>query len=191
MNITKTTILMCAFVLCGSLPVSAADHAINVTAGKILTLNLKGRGEMYIGTIPDADGDGRDDQAMCFDVDLFDVATSKRIGTGTDCLFQPQEMGDGIELTGTAFFDLGGNNTLVTRGVTTVHPGSVDSLSDFTHITGAAPSPWGNDILSGTGRFAMASGSVRLSGMVDMREFDPQIEGTAITFDCLFIVTLN
>ncbi|MCK5366312.1 MAG: hypothetical protein KAR22_25220, partial [Gammaproteobacteria bacterium] len=42
--------------------------------GRGATLRLKGIGQAYDGMVPDIDGDGEDDPALCFDVDLYDSA---------------------------------------------------------------------------------------------------------------------
>ena len=173
---------------------AAAIGAIAMTAGanhngRILTLNLKGTGHMYEGTVPDIDGDGIDDDAICFDVDLFNVRNGHLIGTATDCLANINPDGNGLNLVGTSYFNFNGGAQLITRGETTVQPGLSSSLAPFTHVTGAAPSG-GNDVVSGTRRFSNASGSVRLSGLVDMSAFGGNV-GDPITFDCLFIVNLD
>ena len=158
---------------------------------KTLVLNLKGTGYMYFAMVPDIAGTPPgEDEAMCFDVDLINLKNGRNIGTATDCLYMPMEIGDGLQLVGTAYFNFKGGKTLVTRGITTVHPGQPESLAPFTHITGAAPSGFG-DILPGTGRFSNASGDVRLSGIVDMSNFEPGVEGSPITFDCIFVITLD
>lgn len=181
-----------AILFCALFSLSGCNsHADMSEADKTLTLNLKGTGTMYLSLVPDVDGDGADDQAMCFDVDLLDLKTGKQLGYATDCLYNPAADGDGLNLVGTAFFNFWDGGTLVTRGVTTVHPGQKNSLDRFTHITGAAPSPSGSDILSGTERYLNASGSVRLSGLVDMSNFTPMVEGTHITFDCIFLIKLD
>lgn len=138
-------------------------------------------GEMR--TVPDIDGDGVDDMGNCFDLTLIDANTGKVLGTGTDCLSMVQEVGDGLALTGTAFFNFE-DGTLVTRGLTTVQPKTHGS-STITHITGAIPTDESNDILSGTGQFEGVRGGVRLSGAVNM---DRVASDNEITFNCVFII---
>jgi hypothetical protein len=107
----------------------------------------------------------------------------------TDCLANITAVSDGVALVGTTFFNLPGG-TIVTQGNTTVMPrttgpGTLESnLTAFTHITGANGT--GNAVLAGTGRFRRASGTVRLSGQVDLSAFP----GFAI-FDCLFVIDLD
>lgn len=138
-------------------------------------------GEMR--TVPDIDGDGVDDMGNCFDLTLVDANTGKVIGTGTDCLSNVQEVGDGLALTGTAFFNFE-DGTLVTRGLTTVQPKTHGSTT-ITHITGAVPTGDSNDIISGTGQFEGVKGGVRLSGAVDMERV---VSDNEITFNCVFII---
>ena len=53
--------------------------------GRATVLRLLGTAEAYDGFVPDIDGDGVDDPAVCFDVDLLD-ASGRKIGTATACL---------------------------------------------------------------------------------------------------------
>lgn len=185
----KTAMMVCiAICLCLSFSSSAGGKA----GGKILVLNLVGSGEMYPDTVPDIDGDEVDDDAICFDVDLVNATNGQVIGTATDCLSEVSD-GDngGVALVGTTYFYMH-QGMLITRGNTTVQPINHDITTPMgqmiTHITGAAGS--GNAILDGTGRFAGRTGTVRLSGMVDMSGFAGN-EGDPIAFDCLFVITLD
>ena len=100
-------------------------------------------------------------------------------------------MGTGLALVGTTFFHLP-QGTLVTRGSTTVqpvlHPTVTPAGHDITHETAASGD--GNGIIKGTGRFAGATGTVRLGGLVDLSQFGGGV-GDPIFFDCLFIVDLD
>ena len=170
------------FALIGALALSLALIPLTSMAGgkkkgKRLALNLIGTGTAYTGTVPDIDGDGIDDEAMCFDVQLFDLKKNKQIGTATDCLADVTPVGDGLNLIGTSYFNFDNGAQLVTRGQTTVQPSTGD-LGGFTHITGAAAT--GDDVLGGTKKYKKASGAVRLSGMVDMSALD---SAGQITFD--------
>ena len=159
--------------------------------GERLVLNLKGSGDMYESTVPDIDGDGYDDSAICFDTDLINMRNLQVVGTATDCLSNITPMGDGLALVGTTYFHLP-QGTLITRGNTTVqpalHPTVTPSGQPVTHITGAADD--GNGIIGGTGSFMNSVGTVRLSGMVDMTNFDGNV-GEPIVFDCLFVIEFN
>ena len=139
-------------------------------------------------TVPDIDGDGVDDSALCFDVNLEDIKTGKIVGIATDCLSEITPVGDGLALVGTTTFNFNDGNQLTSRGITTVQP-VTDGSPSMTHITGSIPDADDNNILSGTGKFQDASGPVRLSGAVNM---EPQGDGSLqITFDCLFVIDLE
>ena len=71
--------------------------------GRATVLRLLGTGEAYEGFVPDIDGDGNDDAALCFDVDLLD-ASGRKIGTATDCLSNITPVGGGLALVGTTIF---------------------------------------------------------------------------------------
>ena len=178
---SKIAIILLLFV-CVSHSTSAFANGNG--AGKILVLNLVGTANMVLRDIPDFD------DAWCFDVDLMNAKTGKKIGMARDCL-SDAGAGDngGVALVGTTYFYLP-EGMLVTRGMTTVQPVNqitfTPSGQEITHITGA--SGVGDAVLEGTGRFARSSATVRLSGMVDMTNFTFS-EGTPITFDCLFVIT--
>lgn len=159
--------------------------------GKHYVFNLVGTGPMYESIVPDIDGDGLDDPAICFDVDLVDMKNQQFIGTATDCLSNITPAGAGVKLVGTSYFHTPFGD-LVTRGNTSVqavfHPTATPDGQNMTHITGAAGT--GNAIIDGTRRFDGATGTVRLSGMVDMTNFDGNV-GDPIAFNCLFIIDLD
>ena len=175
------------FMLGGSMGAYAKDQG----GGKHYVLNLIGAGPMYEDFVPDIDGDGADDPAICFDVDLIDMKNQQTIGTATDCLSNLTPIGTGVALVGTTYFNFP-QGELVVRGQTTVQPVLQPTVSAsgqvMTHITGAA-SP-DNAVISGTRRFAGAEGTTRLSGMVDMSGFGGNV-GDPIYFDCLFVIDLT
>jgi len=125
--------------------------------------------------------------ALCFDVDLVDAKTGNAIGTASDCLsgIAPSVTDNGVMLTGTTFFFFPGG-TLVSQGLTTVQP-VLHGSPDFTHITGAVPSPSDEGVIYGDGKFKNASGPVRLSGAVNLSMLDSDGQ---ITFDCVFIIDI-
>ncbi len=165
------------------------SYAKGNQSGKTYVVNLKGTGPMYESTVPDIDGNGLEDPAICFDVDLINLSNNQDIGSATDCLSNITPVGDegGLALVGTTFFELK-QGTIVSRGLTTVQP-TTHGSPNVTHITGAI-SDGSNDILSGTGAFNGATGSVRLSGAVDMSLFTATV-GSPITFDCIFVLNLD
>ena len=174
-----------------TLGLAATAQAQDRGAGKHYVFNLIGTGAMYEDVVPDIDGDGLDDPAICFDVDLVNMKNRQTAGTATDCLSKVTSIGTGIALVGTTYFNLP-QGELIVRGNTTVqpvlHPTVTPAGQTMTHITGAA-SP-DNAVISGTRRFAGAEGTVRLSGMVDMSGFGGEV-GDPISFDCLFVVDLT
>jgi hypothetical protein len=184
-KIVSTTIL--SIFLCLSFNASAKDDG----GGKHYVLNLIGTGEMYEG-YEDLDGDGyATDEAWCFDVDLVDMKNQQVIGTGTDCLADVTPMTPGVKLVGTTYFHMP-QGDLVVRGNTSVqpvfHPIETPDGQSMTHITGAAGI--GNAVIDGTKLFAGATGTARLSGMVDMSAFFTNV-GDPITFNCIFVIDLD
>lgn len=174
-------------LLGGSLTAYAKDRG----AGNHYVLNLIGTGAMYEDLVPDIDGDGVDDPAICFDVELINQMNKQVVGTATDCLSDLTPIGTGVALVGTSYFHMP-QGTLITRGLTSVQPVLQPTVTtwgqNITHITGASGT--GNAIIGGTKRFAGATGTVRLSGMVDLSEFGGNIEDP-MTFDCLFVIDLD
>ena len=182
-------VLPILFAVC--LPMIAHAEKPSEDVGKRLVLNLVGAGAMYQQAVPDIDGDGYDDIAMCFDVDLRDVHNNQIIGKGTDCLGMVKPMGSGVALVGTTYFHLP-SGTLISRGKTSVQPVFHPTVTPrglmVTHITGASADQ--NSILGGTKRFAGTTGTARLSGMVNMANFTGNV-GDQISFDCVFVIDLN
>jgi len=167
----------------------------NKRTDRHLVYNLIGTGEMFSRKVPDIDGDGNKDDAICFKVQLVNLKNQKEIGTAIDCLSnieaKSDDEGGGIRLVGTTFFKTP-HGKLVTRGKTTVQPVLRKTVTPngvkITHITGASSKK--NSVLYGTGRFKNSKGTVRLSGMVDMSKFNDE-DGNLITFDCLFVIDLK
>lgn len=177
--------------ICFFLGLSFHAMAEGNSAGKHFVLNLTGTGYMY-ESVEDLDGDGvADDPAICFDVDLINAKNQQRIGTATDCLSNVTPTGTGLALVGTTYFHLH-EGDLVVRGNTSVQPVFQSTVTpagqNITHITGAAGT--GNAVVDGTARFAGATGTARLSGMVDLSGFGGNV-GDPIFFDCLFVIDLN
>ena len=125
--------------------------------------------------------------ATCFDVDLVDAKTGNVIGAASDCLssITPSTTDSGLMLTGTTFFFFPGG-TLISQGLTTVQP-VLHGSANFTHTTGAVPSPGDNSVVYGDGKFKKAAGPVRLSGAVNLGALNSD---GLITFDCVFIIDI-
>ncbi len=166
----------------GGSPTAAAKGA-----DPTLVVALRGTDNGFLMDIPETPGGAT--QGLCYDLAMVDVKTGKVIGNALDCL---ADIGagekSGVILTGTTFFNFPGGQ-LVSRGRTTVQELN-EPATIFTHITGAIPAPGSNQVLSGTRRFKKASGTVRLSGTVDLTNFTGQ-DGDPITFDCIFEINLK
>ncbi len=177
MKTVLRTLLFATVVVCLLAPIAAKPN---------LVVALRGTGMAVPDLVPDIDGDGQDDEALCFDVDLVDLKSGRTIGAATDCLSNITPVGDGMALVGTTYFHFP-EGVLVTRGLTSVLPTTIGS-PNFTHITGAVPDHGENGVLFGTGRFYEASGAARLSGAVNLSELGSDGK---ITFDCIFIIDLD
>ena len=145
-------------------------------------LHLQG----YASTVADIDGDGIEDDAFCFDGLLTHAQTNKVIGTGQECLSVTAE---GLNIaTTTLNFPSG---SLTARGKISVWPVQWDSSTNpdidpnVGLVTGYFPAPDANNIIAGSGRFAGATGRMRLSGAaLDYGD------GTA-NLNCIFIIDLD
>lgn len=122
---------------------------------------------------------------LCFETALFDAHTDKVIGTGTDCLEIVASDGPSFSINRVTIFNFP-QGRLVANGLTTVVPIFGASSPDSTHVVGDVDDEGPNNIVSGTGKFAGASGDVRLSGAVDLSLF-PATMG----FNCIFVIDLD
>jgi hypothetical protein len=182
------------FAVCLLLGMSLNAMAGNIGAGKHLVLNLVGTDVAYAGFVAGINENDPALAALCFDVDLFNAKNQQLIGTATDCLSEITVEGAGVALIGTTTFNLP-SGSLTVRGNTsvlpvtqpTVTPNGTPNGQNITHITGA--SGMGDAVISGSMKFANATGTARLSGMVDLSSFAG--EGTPISFDCLFVIDLD
>ncbi len=165
-------------VSCPPQPSGGMDH---------LVIQFKGTATAVV-TEFDTDGDGiADTTAPCFEAPIFNPATGRQIGTGSDCLDVASNDNGNIQLTGTGFFNLD-DGMIVVQGLTTVRPVLQPTRRgdiEFTHITGANGD---GGLMYGTGRYQGASGMVRLSGQVDMSRLQAE---DMIHFDCIFIIDFN
>lgn len=152
--------------------------------GNDIVVALRGTAVGEMTTIPATDAGT--EEALCFTVDLVDVATGDVIGEGTDCLADIEGDGTtGMVLTGTTTFTFP-DGTLVSRGRVTIQP-LIDGPAGFTHITGSMPEDGEDSVLSGTGVFDGATGQVRLVGTVNMAELESD---GRIVFDCIFVISV-
>jgi hypothetical protein len=145
----------------------------------------------------DTDGDGvPDKEANCFDLPLTDPNTGLTVGTGSDCLSDVEVLneaddacnpadsleGCAVRLVDTTIFQFA-SGTIVSQGPVSI-PVVLDagsSAAGVTHITGSFPAE--NNILYGTGVFEGVTGTVRVSGGVNMSN---TVSDNEITFDCFF-----
>ncbi len=163
--------------------------------GNNIVVTLRGVGGLMLpGDNPPLPG-----PALCFETDLFDTKTDRLIGSGIDCLdeivsYDSDGTSPGVdafptlELTRTTFFYLP-QGTMAATGRTTVAP-IFEGSPSVTHIVGDITGPGGDNILTehGTRRFKNKSGSVRLSGAVDMTALATLGE---IGFNCVFVIDLD
>ena len=150
-----------------------------------MVLMLVGTGEAYEKKVP-----GIKEKAVCFDLDLIDMANNSVIGKGVDCLsdIQIDEDTGNINIIGTTIFKLP-QGKLFTQGPLSLRPVDIPMATSYgmtvTHITGAGRE--GNTIVKGTKKYANAEANVRLSGMVDMSNFAGI--GTPVKFSCIFVIS--
>ena len=182
----------------------ATNFSMAETGGhKIIALEFRANTEAEIrtiidpttgGVIPDAEN------VLCFDGLIFDAASGREIGTATDCL-KPisldnggtafDSLDDSLEIIGTTIFELPAG-TIYSQGRTSVRPVTWATQNQpNTHITGAIPFEDENSIMASTGRYKNSTGTVRLSGAVDMTYFETETGIGPLGFTCLFIVTLD
>ena len=180
LNKTTFFVLMIVSILSANLANAAG-------IGNNIAVRLVGTGQAYGGDALFEEFGLTPVDAACFDVDLIDAKTGNVIGQASDCLsgITPSVTDNGIMLTGTTFFFFPGG-TLISRGLTTVQP-ILHGSADFTHITGAVPSPSDNGVIYGDGKFKNAAGPVRLSGAVNLSML---ASDGLITFDCVFIIDI-
>jgi hypothetical protein len=157
-------------------------------------VGLPGRGAVVrlVGTAVGRAPAGTDaepaNSAGCWDLDMFDAASGRKVGTATDCLSEftnDPGVGETFALTGTTTFNFN-NGSFSISGRTTVQP-VVEGSINFTHITGALPaSDDVNGVVAGTGTgaFTNFSANARLSGAVNLS----LLGSGMISFDCLFVI---
>jgi peptidoglycan hydrolase-like protein with peptidoglycan-binding domain len=155
--------------------------------GRTLVVQLKGKGIGETRAIPPVTATGTK-EGNCFDVDLFDVVADKTIGTATRCFADINTVGTGMALTETTFFRLK-EGTIVSRSRTVIQP-AIDGSPDVTHIAMATPESYDNTILAdtGSGAFKGVPGSVRLAGVMDMRQFRERNE---LALDDIAVIELT
>lgn len=157
---------------------------------KTMTVELRGTAASEFRMIENLDGEVK--EMACSDVGLFVPGTDKSLGSATDCLdlasITPDPNGGpGFAISNTTIFNFKGG-TIVSQNRTAIQPvfGGSSAGSGVTHITGDVPDPSLNNIIETTGKFRKAAtGSVRLSGAVDLSAFP------VVTFNCIFVISLD
>jgi len=192
---TFSVILFVVFFYSAGMSVQADDggkhgkSSKHKGGGKHYVLNLVGTSAPTSAMV--SDPEGGEMLADCYEVNLIDMKKQKRIGTAVDCLSVQEVIGDfdTIRLIGTTTFHLP-KGSFTTQGATTVakakQPTVSPSIGDITHITGAAGA--GNAVIDGTRKFKHATGTSRLSGLVNLGSL---LVNGEITFDCIFVVELD
>lgn len=167
--------------------------------GKTIVVQLLGKAEGFPRPVPAPD-EGEIPNANCFEVPMFDVPTGLQLGTALDCLHTVDDSEfPRVTLTDTTIFRFPRNGRLVSYGRVAIEPIKEPNEPDTepigaapasTHITGSVPLPGTKNIITrrGTQRFEGATGSVRLSGAVNMSKF---VEDNVIDFNCLFVIQLD
>ncbi len=180
-----TAIKLSAVILAGlGLSLAAWPALAAPPADPTIVVVLEG-----VGDLLDEDDAPLPEPALCYEADLFNAHTGSFIGTGIDCLEDIVADADTgiITLDRTTFFSFP-HGELVASGVTTVAP-ILEGSPGFTHVVGDIPASGFNSIVSGTKRFANSTGRVRLSGAVDLSNFD---DGAgSVGFNCVFVIDLD
>lgn len=194
---TKTTLLV--LLIAGLSTATPGQADTREHRQEIIAVEFNADGPADIRTVyhPQT-GEPIASDVLCFDGTLTSIASGRIIGRAVDCLdpknldnafTKGNSLDDSIALIGTTVFELH-RGTIISQGNTTVRPVTWPDQPN-THITGAIPQPGANSIKAGTHGYSDASGSVRLSGSVDMRDFVTETGEGTISFSCLFVIKLD
>lgn len=124
---------------------------------------------------------GENATANCFFMELIDAETGEVIGSLDDCGLSMTPNDDGTQLAEQlAVFSITGKGTFISENFVLLTPkeGAVFS-TQF--------QPQANNILTGTGDFEGAEGTVSLDGEADLTLLDSGI----VTFNCTFTVEID
>lgn len=126
-------------------------------------------------------------EGNCFDVVVTDMLRGETVGSGSRCFTDVKHVGDGMALTDTVILNLP-QGKLVSQDRITIQP-VLHGPSDITHIAGAAPSAYSNNIVgkASTEAFSGATGRLRLASGMNMARFEEKNE---ITFDDFTVIEL-
>ncbi|MEE2729783.1 MAG: hypothetical protein VYA55_03125 [Pseudomonadota bacterium] len=142
--------------------------------------------------VPDIDGDGVDDLARCFDMELRDVRTGRVIGHGADCVANLTPVGSGLQIDATYYLELN-NGSLVIRGKNSAQPVLRETVTTvdgypYTHSV-AASGDW-DAMLEGTGIYADRGGRLRVSGLMNISNVLGTPEDSAF-LDLILLIKLD
>ncbi|MFQ3244874.1 MAG: hypothetical protein ACI9WC_002494 [Arenicella sp.] len=156
-----------------------------------IAVKLIGTGHMYTNIVPDIDGDGMDDMAECYDLDLINLKTGKTFGTGTDCISNIRNVGGSVAADATFTVNMP-KGSMVVRTKSTAAPLTNEATRAdgglYTHVAGASSHE--NRVLSGTGKYRSRSGTVRLNGLMDWSKYTGQ-PGDPLYIDCILEINLD
>jgi len=112
--------------------------------------------------------------AVCFKAPMYDASGTFRRGKAINCLSDRIDIGDAITVTNTVFFKMPGGVVVSKSRITAqpvVTPWVVGGVfGGMSHIVGGLPEA--ANTIKTTRRFKRWKGRVRVSGFVDLTEFD-------------------
>lgn len=198
-NLKTTKVIFLALLIAGLITAAPGQADTQKHSQEIIAVEFNADGPADVRTIYHPyTGEPIASDVLCFDGTLTSIASGRIIGRAVDCLdpknldnafTEGNSLDDSIALIGTTVFELH-RGTIISQGTTTVRPVTWPDQPN-THITGAIPEPGANSIKAGTRRYSNASGSVRLSGSVDMSDFVTETGEGTISFSCLFVIKLD
>lgn len=198
MNRTKVTRYLAAAIFFSFLIVIATGPPAEAMGKKKkdLFVRVVGTAVGELEFVPDIDGDGIDDIANCFTIEIRSLDKDKKIGDATECINFDALVGDGFASVNTTTLRIKKDEVTV-RHLVTIQP-ITTGLSFVTHIVGSFPGSIPDfsglppdlktGILGGTHKYKQASGDVRMSGGVDLTFVDSRNE---IHFDSIYLVRFN
>ncbi len=157
-----------------------------------LTVHMLGTDIVEERLVPDIDGDGVDDIARCFDMQLLDVETGRVIGHGADCVANLTPVGGGLQIDATYYLNLK-RGSLVIRGKNTAQPVLRETVTTttgepYSHSV-AASGDW-NSALGGSGLYADVVGRLRVSGLMNIDNVKGMSDDSAF-LDLILMIELE
>jgi hypothetical protein len=157
-----------------------------------IAVKLIGTGHLYNTYVPDIDGDGIDDIAECYDLDLINLKTGRSFGTGTDCISNIRNVGGAAAADATFTVNMP-KGSIVIRTKSTAAPLTYEATRQqdggiFTHVAGGSSHE--QRILSGTGKYRGRTGTARLNGLMDWSKYTGTL-GDPLYIDCVIEIQLD